>query len=87
MALLRFAHDGSSSNTVSRFPLALALVIFLLFGWEPLLHNRPPPTPRSFRPESTKSRADWEANRASKMSPTKSDNNWPNSSSAICSLC
>ncbi len=37
MALLRFAGDGSSSDTVSRFRLTLALVIVLLFGWEPVL--------------------------------------------------
>jgi len=42
VALLRFAGDGSSSNTasgntVSRFRLTLALVIVLLFGWEPVL--------------------------------------------------
>jgi hypothetical protein len=37
VALLRFAGDDSSSNTVSRFRLTLALVIVLLFGWEPVL--------------------------------------------------
>jgi len=37
VGLLRFAGDGSSGNAVSRFRLTLALIIFLLFGWEPVL--------------------------------------------------